>query len=193
VRGRGLNQRPLDLLVADGVAVARLRHDTIRGRTNRHGFVCACNEVRASSHRYFRHHLETANCTIHLCSQDPCTAPEVSQVHIKASSVIPPRTGRSICRTLLEGDLGVGARSLPAFAGPCGADVAARAYPGVQKSGAGVFLAGGARGGFPARAKGRSMARATGMTTPKPSRKRRSDPWTNLARRIKSLLIPVAR
>ena len=89
VRGRGPNQRPLDLLVADGVAVARLRHDTIRGRTNRHGFVCTCNEVRASSHRYFRHHLETANCTIHLCSQDPCTAPEVAQVHIKASSVIP--------------------------------------------------------------------------------------------------------
>ena len=89
VRGRGLNQRPLDLLVADGVAVARLRHDTIRGRTNRHGFVCVCNEVRASSHRYFRHHLEAANCAIHLCSQDPCTAPEAAQVHIKASSVIP--------------------------------------------------------------------------------------------------------
>ena len=30
VRGRGLNQRPLDLLVADGVAVARLRHDNQR-------------------------------------------------------------------------------------------------------------------------------------------------------------------
>ena len=35
VRGRGPNQRPFDLLVADGVAVARLRHGTIRGRTNR--------------------------------------------------------------------------------------------------------------------------------------------------------------
>ena len=104
-----------------------------------------------------------------------------------------PRTGRSICKTLLEGGLGVGARSLPAFAGPCGADVAARAYPVVPKSGVGVFPAGGARGGFPARAKGRNMARATGMTTPKPSLKRKSDPRTNLARRIKSLLIPVAK
>ena len=56
VRGRGANQKPFDLLIADGVAVARLRHGTIRGRTNRHGFLCQCDEVRASSHRYFRNH-----------------------------------------------------------------------------------------------------------------------------------------
>ena len=49
VRGRGPNQKPFDLLVADGAAVTRLRHGTIRGRTNRHGFLCQCEEVRASS------------------------------------------------------------------------------------------------------------------------------------------------
>ena len=89
VRGRGPNQKPFDLLVADGVAVARLRHGTIRGRTNRHGFLCQCEEVRASSHRYLRHHIETANCAVHLCAQDPCTAPEVAQVHIRASATVP--------------------------------------------------------------------------------------------------------
>lgn len=66
VRGRGTGQKPYDLLVTDGVAVARLRHSTIRGRTNRHGFLCKCDEVRASSHRYFRHFLEAWGCSVHF-------------------------------------------------------------------------------------------------------------------------------
>ena len=73
VRGRGSNRLPYDLLVSDGTAVARLRHGTVRGRTNRHGFTCACDEVRSSSHRYFRNLLEAAQCTVHLCSASPCT------------------------------------------------------------------------------------------------------------------------
>ena len=43
-------------------------------RTHRHGFLCACYEVRAASHRYFRNLAEAADCKIHVCSQQPCTA-----------------------------------------------------------------------------------------------------------------------
>ena len=38
VRGRGENRDPFDLLVTDGVAITRLRHGTLRGRTNRNGY-----------------------------------------------------------------------------------------------------------------------------------------------------------
>ena len=48
VRGRGDSREPHDLLVTDGLAVARLRHGTLRGRTNRHGFKCSCNGVHSS-------------------------------------------------------------------------------------------------------------------------------------------------
>ncbi|CAE7767408.1 unnamed protein product [Symbiodinium sp. CCMP2592] len=89
VRGRGTCQAPFDLLVTDGTALARLRHGTIRGRTNRHGFTCPCDTVHGSSHRYWRHSLEGANCRVHLCSQSPCTAPEAAEVHVTSSSVVP--------------------------------------------------------------------------------------------------------
>ena len=87
VRGRGANRLPFDLLVTDGTAIARLRHGTIRGRTNRHGFVCACDEVK-SSHRYFRNLLEAAECRVHLCAQQPCTAEDEQAVHVGTSAVI---------------------------------------------------------------------------------------------------------
>ena len=89
VRGRGEAREPHDLLVTDGLAVARLRHGTLRGRTNRHGFKCACTGVHSSSHRYFRNQLESAGCTVHLCSEDPCGAPEEEGWHVMASAVIP--------------------------------------------------------------------------------------------------------
>ena len=89
VRGRGEQQLPYDLLVSDGVAVARLRHGAIRGRTNRHGFLCQCDTVHSASHRYWRHALERARCAVHLCSADPCTAPEAAEIHVMSSAVSP--------------------------------------------------------------------------------------------------------
>ena len=89
VRGRGPNRLPYDLLVSDGTAIARLRHGTIRGRTNRHGFVCAGEEVRSSSHRYFRNLIEAAECKVHLCSQRPCTAMQEHPLHVAASAIVP--------------------------------------------------------------------------------------------------------
>ena len=38
VRGRGPDQLPLDLLISVDQSVARIRHGTVKGRTNRHGF-----------------------------------------------------------------------------------------------------------------------------------------------------------
>lgn len=89
VRGRGEAREPHDLLVTDGLAVARLRHGTLRGRANRHGFKCACAGVHSSSHRYFRNQLESAGCTVHLCAEDPCGAPDEEGWHVMASAVIP--------------------------------------------------------------------------------------------------------
>ena len=89
VRGRGTGQAPFDLLVTDGTALARLRHSTVRGRTNRHGFICPCDTVHGSSHRYWRHTIEGAHCRVHLCSQSPCTAPEAAEVHVTSSAVVP--------------------------------------------------------------------------------------------------------
>ena len=89
VRGRGEAREPHDLLVTDGLAVARLRHGTLRGRTNRNGFKCQCSGVHSSSHRYFRNQLESAGCTVHLCAEDPCGAPEEEGWHVFASAVIP--------------------------------------------------------------------------------------------------------
>ncbi|CAE7617473.1 kptA [Symbiodinium sp. CCMP2592] len=89
VRGRGLNRLPHDLLITDGTAIARLRHGTVRGRTNRHGFICACDEVKASSHRYFRNLIEASECRIHLCAHQPCTAEGEPAIHVGTSAVVP--------------------------------------------------------------------------------------------------------
>ena len=57
VRGRGENRDPFDLLVTDGVAITRLRHGTLRGRTNRNGYRLNGGTVHGASHRYFRNQI----------------------------------------------------------------------------------------------------------------------------------------
>ena len=89
VRGRSENREPLDLLVSDGVAVARLRHGALRGRTDRHGYLARCNSIHSSSHRYWRNQIEVAECAVHLCSADPCAAPDCAEVHVGLSAVAP--------------------------------------------------------------------------------------------------------
>ena len=89
VRGRGDNRDPHDLLVTDGVAVARLRHGTLRGRTNRFGIKIECDSVHSASHRYFRHLLESHECKVHLCAQVPCGQADEDCVHVPATAVIP--------------------------------------------------------------------------------------------------------
>ena len=106
VRGRGDSREPHDLLVTDGLAVARLRHGTLRGRTNRHGFKCACNGVHSSSHRYFRNQLESASCCVHLCAEDPCGAPEEEGWHVFASAVIPRNQAYDLQEAAGRGPLG---------------------------------------------------------------------------------------
>eukprot|EP00438_Fugacium_kawagutii_P010033 Skav212665 [mRNA] locus=scaffold1227:565246:577475:+ [translate_table: standard] len=89
VRGRGEGREPFDLLVTDGTAIARLRHGTLRGRTNRFGFKAECDSVHAASHRYYRNQLEGMECRVHLCSQRPCGQPDDDCLHAVASAVIP--------------------------------------------------------------------------------------------------------
>eukprot|EP00438_Fugacium_kawagutii_P005702 Skav227832 [mRNA] locus=scaffold948:391182:404479:+ [translate_table: standard] len=89
VRGRGEGREPYDLLVTDGTAIARLRHGTLRGRTNRFGFRADCDSVHASSHRYYRNQLEGMECKVHLCAQRPCGQPDDDCLHAVASAVIP--------------------------------------------------------------------------------------------------------
>lgn len=80
---------PHDLLVTDGVAIARLRHGTLRGRTNRFGFKTECETVHSASHRYFRHQLESYNCRVHLCAGTPCAQPDLDCLHVTSSAFIP--------------------------------------------------------------------------------------------------------
>ena len=89
VRGRGDGREPVDLLVTDGTAVARLRHGTLRGRTNHHGFRAECDSVHASSHRYYRNQLKGMECRVHLCVQHPCGQPDDDCMHAVAAAVIP--------------------------------------------------------------------------------------------------------
>ena len=89
VRGRGDNREPHDLLVTDGIAIARLRHGTLRGRTNRHGFRAECESVHSSSHRYFRNQLEGHECRVHLCGSTPCGQPDDDCIHALATAIIP--------------------------------------------------------------------------------------------------------
>ena len=89
VRGRGEGREPHDLVVTDGAAIARLRHGTLRGRTNRHGFKAECDNVHAASHRYFRNQLEGMSCCVHLRAAHPCTQPDDDCLHVIASAVVP--------------------------------------------------------------------------------------------------------
>ena len=89
VRGRGEGREPLDLLVTDGTAIARLRHGTLRGRTNRFGFKAERDSVHASSHRYLRAQIEGMECKVHLCANHPCGQPDDDCLHVVASALIP--------------------------------------------------------------------------------------------------------
>lgn len=89
VRGRGENRDPFDLLVTDGVAITRLRHGTLRGRTNRSGYRLNGGTVHGASHRYFRNQIESYGMEIHLCSTHPCGSNEDDCVHITACATIP--------------------------------------------------------------------------------------------------------
>ena len=106
VRGRGDSRDPFDLLVTDGVAIARLRHGTLRGRTNRHGYRCNGGTVYASSHRYFRNQLEALGLEIHLCAGDPCTLHEDDCFHIQASATIPRDTELDLHEAAGRGPIG---------------------------------------------------------------------------------------
>ncbi|CAE8587712.1 unnamed protein product [Polarella glacialis] len=106
VRGRGQGQKPHDLLVTDGTAVARLRHGTIRGRTNRHEFVCKCETVHATSHRYWRVALEDVNSTVHLCAADPCSSPDACAIHVLASAIVPQDQDLDVTDIANKGPLG---------------------------------------------------------------------------------------
>ncbi|CAE8697726.1 unnamed protein product [Polarella glacialis] len=99
VRGRGQSQKPHDL-------VARLRHGTIRGRTNRHGFVCKCETVHATSHRYWRVALEDENSTVHLCAADPCSSPDACAIHVLASAIVPQDQDLDVTDIANNGPLG---------------------------------------------------------------------------------------
>lgn len=106
VRGRGENRDPNDLLVSDGVAIARLRHGTLRGRTNRHGYRCNGGAVYASSHRYFRNQLEALGHEIHLCAGEPCTLHENDCFHVQVSAVIPRDTELDLHEAAGRGPIG---------------------------------------------------------------------------------------
>ncbi|CAE7796727.1 unnamed protein product, partial [Symbiodinium necroappetens] len=54
-----------------------------------HGYLARCNGVHSSSHRYWRNQIEVAECAVHLCSADPCTAPDCAEVHVGLSAVAP--------------------------------------------------------------------------------------------------------
>ena len=92
VRGRGEGREPFDLLVTDGTAIARLRHGTLRGRTNRFGFKAECDTVHSCSHRYYRGQLEGMECRVHLCSSHPCGQPDDDCMHAVASAVVARNT-----------------------------------------------------------------------------------------------------
>ena len=74
VRGRGEDRRlPLDLMICCDGSYARLRHGPLKGRTNRHGFVCAFDELVGWSSFALRRRLEAGPQQVHLCAAHPCT------------------------------------------------------------------------------------------------------------------------
>ena len=106
VRGRGDNREPHDLLITDGVAIARLRHGTLRGRTNRNGYRLQCTAVHSASHRYLRNQLDAYNLEIHLCSTDPCGLDEDDCLHVMASAIIPRATEMDLQEAAGRGPFG---------------------------------------------------------------------------------------
>ncbi len=79
VKGRGSNRASLDLLVTcpGTLAVARLRHDTLKGRVKRHGFLVEFTDVLGASTNSWRRELEQQR-NVHLCFSSPCEASPTS-------------------------------------------------------------------------------------------------------------------
>ena len=89
VRSRGPpGQLPRDLVVEVEGQYARLRHGPVKGRTNRHGFVCAFDEVTGCTSRRLRRRLEAEPKRVHLCAAAPCTEPAQDMVHAPRSAVV---------------------------------------------------------------------------------------------------------
>ena len=90
VRARDMDQRqPYDLLIRCEGGYARLSHGPVKGRTNRHGFVCAFDEVIGCTSRSLRRKLEEEPRQVHLCASEPCTAdPSVCEVHVTSSASV---------------------------------------------------------------------------------------------------------
>lgn len=182
VRGRGEPREPHDLLVTDGVAVARIRHGTLRGRTNRHGFKLEGEGVFSASHRYFRNHVEAMDCRIHLCAQQPCGRPDEDCLHVSATAVIPSST--SIQEVAGRGPL---ARCATAawFWGHAGAGAFTHLWKRVLKTG--KFIAAGGRPEGGHRAEGRKLP-LPGTTTRRrsqrenPTKSARQTRWPTLSK-----------
>ena len=106
VRGRGHNREPHDLLITDGVAIARLRHGTLRGRTTRNGYKLQGTAIHSASHRYLRNQLDAYNLELHLCACDPCGLDDDDCLHVGASSIIPRTTELDLQETAGRGPFG---------------------------------------------------------------------------------------
>ena len=106
VRGRGHNREPHDLLITDGVAIARLRHGTLRGRTTRNGYKLQGTAIHSASHRYLRNQLDAYNLEVHLCACDPCGLDDDDCLHVGASSIIPRTTELDLQETAGRGPFG---------------------------------------------------------------------------------------
>lgn len=106
VRGRGQNREPHDLLVTDGVAIARLRHGTLRGRTNRFGYRLQGTVIHSASHRYLRNQLDAYNLEVHLCASNPCGLEDDDCLHVCASCPVPRTTELDLQETAGRGPFG---------------------------------------------------------------------------------------
>ncbi len=76
VKARGEQRLPYDLLIAhfhngNRDQVARLRHDALVGRSNRHGYIVNYLEIVSCSSKEFRDTLLGAPLLVHLCASDP--------------------------------------------------------------------------------------------------------------------------
>ena len=90
VRGRGDDRRlPLDLLVCCDGNYARVRHGPLKGRTNRHGYLCTFEELLGCSSRALRRRLEAEPQRVHLCSSSPCGDGSAEYVHAESSAAVP--------------------------------------------------------------------------------------------------------
>lgn len=177
VRGRGDPREPHDLLVTDGIAIARIRHGTLRGRTNRFGFKLEGERVFSASHRYYRNQVEALDCRIHtsrvVSPTIACTWRPLPSSPAPESSTFKklPGGGRSLGAPRRPGSLATRA------CGPVRSPGTASGW-GASASSAAVAVAGPDPAGDSLEPGSRSNRPAT--TTPRPSPKGRQ---TNSARR----------